>query len=338
MLPVITFFCELETQPLETLFTNPQVIPDLKALNAGISLGILDLSPERAGVVQRLNQAGIPVTAWLLLPKDQGYWFNSTNAAQAARRYADFKAWTAEYDLEWSAIGLDIEPNITETKAVLKDRSKLAPLLLQRLFDPQSLLRAEMAYASLVNCIQTDGYLVESYHIPMIIDERKTSSTLLKRLTGLVDFHANREVLMLFSSFFRPNGDGLIWSYGPQADSIGIGITGGGVDIEGIIDIPPLTWAELTRDLRLAYRLKKPVHIFCLEGCLKEGYLSRLRTFDWEGPVTEPSETYQKVHNVRHLAQAALWAAAHPLPVLAGLFTLGWVFSRLFGRRRKTCC
>lgn len=338
MLPVITFFCELEAQPLETLFTNPQVIPHLIALNAGVSLGILDLSPERAGVVQRLNKAGIPVTAWLLLPKDQGYWFNSTNAAQAARRYSDFKAWTAEYDLQWSAIGLDIEPNITETKMVMKDRSKLVPLLLQRLFDPQSLLRAEMAYASLVSRIQTDGYLVESYHIPVIIDERKASSTLLKRLAGLVDFHANREVLILYSSFFRPNGDGLIWSYGPQADSIGIGNTGGGVDIEGIIDIPPLTWAELTRDLRLAYRLKKPVHIFCLEGCLKEGYLSRLRTFDWEGPVTEPSETYQKVHNVRRLAQAALWTAAHPLPVLAGLFTLGWVFSRLFGRRRKTCC
>src|SRR5512139_2662143 len=103
MLPVMTFFCELESQPLESLFSNPQVIPDLQALNAGVSLGILDLSPERAEVVQRLNQSGIPVTAWLLLPKDQGYWFNSTNASQAARRYADFKVWTTEHNLKWSA-------------------------------------------------------------------------------------------------------------------------------------------------------------------------------------------------------------------------------------------
>ena len=335
MLPAITFFCELESQPLEALFTNPQVIPDLKALNAGVSLGILDLSPERAGVVQRLNKAGIPVTAWLLLPKDQGYWFNSTNVAQAARRYADFKAWSTEYGLKWEAIGLDIEPNINEMKSILQDRSKLFPLILQRLFDAQSCLRAEMAYAGLVSRIQTDGYLVESYHIPVIADERKAGSTLLKRLAGLVDFHANREVLMLYSSLVRPNGDGLIWSYGPQADSIGIGVTGGGVDIEAITNIPALSWAELTRDLRLAYRLKKPVHIFSLEGCVKEGYLSRLRTFDWEGPVTEPVESCQRVHALRRFAQVGLWAAAHPLAVLAGMCLLGCSVSRLFGRRRK---
>ena len=334
MLPSITFFCELEAQALEALFTNPQVIPDLKTLNAGLSLGILDLSPERAGIVQTLNKAGIPVTAWLLLPKDQGYWFNSTNAAHAARRYADFKAWTAQYDLRWSAIGIDIEPDINEMKALSKDQTNLVPKMLQRIFDQQSLLRAEMAYASLVNLIQTDGYLVESYHIPFIIDERKTSSTLLKRLGGLVDFQANREVLMLYSSFFRPSGDGLLWSYGPQADSIGIGSTGGGVDVEGVIDIPPLTWAELTRDLRLAYRLKKPVHLFCLEGCIREGYLSRLRTFDWEGPVTEPEDTFQKVQMARRGAQVVLWSAAHPIHVLVGVLALGWITSHLFGRRR----
>jgi hypothetical protein len=334
MLPVLTFFCELEAQPLEALFTNPQVIPDLKALNAGVSLGILDFSPERAGVVQRLNNAAIPVTAWLLLPKDQGYWFNSTNAAQAARRYADFKAWTAEHDLKWAAIGLDIEPDINETISLTQDRSRLAPTMLKRLFDQQSLLRAEMAYASLATHIQTDGYLVESYHIPFIVDERKAGSTLLKRLAGLVDFHANREVLMLYSSFMRPVGDGVIWSYGPQADSIGIGITGGGVDLQPVKDIPPMSWAELTRDLRLAYHLKKPVHIFSLEGCLNEGYLTRLRTFDWEGPVTEPVESYQKVHAGRQLGQAGLWATAHPLVVMAGICILGCGLSRLFGRRK----
>jgi len=209
--------------------------------------------------------------------------------------------------------------------------------MIQRLFDSQSLLRAEMAYASLANRIQTDGYLVESYHIPMIADERKAGSTLLKRLTGLVDFHANREVLMLYSSYLRPNGEGVIWSYAPQADSIGIGVTGGGVDIEGLNKIPPLTWAELTRDLRLAYRLKKPVHIFSLEGCVKEGYLTRLRTFDWEGPVAEPAESFQKVHAVRRLAQAGLWATAHPLAILAGICVLGCGFTRLFSRRRKCC-
>ncbi len=60
-------------------------------LKASVSLGIIDFSQERASVVSRLNQADIPVEAWLLLPKDQGYWFNLDNASQTITRYAGFK-------------------------------------------------------------------------------------------------------------------------------------------------------------------------------------------------------------------------------------------------------
>ena len=49
----ITFFCELRAQELKKLFEDRFVFDDLKTLNAGISLGILDLSPERANVVKQ---------------------------------------------------------------------------------------------------------------------------------------------------------------------------------------------------------------------------------------------------------------------------------------------
>jgi len=81
--PKLTFFCELESEPLQTLFQNPEVIQDLSALNGTVSLGIRDLSAVRAEVVRRLNDAGIPVTAWLLLPKEQGYYFNIDNYPEA---------------------------------------------------------------------------------------------------------------------------------------------------------------------------------------------------------------------------------------------------------------
>ena len=89
--PNLTLACELAPEPLKELFANKELIDDLKTLKAGISLGILDFSPERVEVVRQLNKAGIPVTAWLLLPKEQGYWFNRDNSYEAIGRYGQLK-------------------------------------------------------------------------------------------------------------------------------------------------------------------------------------------------------------------------------------------------------
>ena len=86
-LPRLTFFCELEPDPLQTLISE-STITCLVDLKAHLSLGILDLSDPRAEVVKRLNSAGVPVTAWLLLPEEQGYWFNLDNVAQATAQMA----------------------------------------------------------------------------------------------------------------------------------------------------------------------------------------------------------------------------------------------------------
>jgi hypothetical protein len=96
--PKLSFFCELEPEPLMGLFTEA-IIQRLISLKATLCLGILDFSPERAAVVHRLNLSGVPVVAWLLLPKDQGYWFNTGNAAQALDRYEQFRLWSAEQNL-----------------------------------------------------------------------------------------------------------------------------------------------------------------------------------------------------------------------------------------------
>ena len=48
-------------------------MPFLAAEGCAVSMGLLDLSPRRAAVVRRLNQSGIPLIAWQLLPRDEGY-------------------------------------------------------------------------------------------------------------------------------------------------------------------------------------------------------------------------------------------------------------------------
>src|ERR1041384_4869454 len=83
--PYLIFACDRQTKELEPLLT-PELISDLKDLGAGIALSTEDFSPERAQVVRRLNAAGVPMTAWIALPKDQGYYVNASTAPQTDRK------------------------------------------------------------------------------------------------------------------------------------------------------------------------------------------------------------------------------------------------------------
>src|SRR5580704_798687 len=68
--PQLNFACQLETAALQSLFSDPDVIRDVRRLNAGITISLIDLSPGRAQVVRQLNSAGVPVSAWLALPSE----------------------------------------------------------------------------------------------------------------------------------------------------------------------------------------------------------------------------------------------------------------------------
>ena len=328
----LTFFCELEARPLRELFADGTVIAELQALGAGVSLGIRDLSAGRAAVVRRLNEAGIPLAAWLLLPEEQGYWFNLENAPEAAAFYARFKAWSVAYDLQWLGVGLDIEPHISEIAKLGAGEWRVLPGIIRRFLDLERFRQAQTAYRRLVRQIRADGYCVDSYVIPVIVDERRVGSTLLRRLTGLIDIEVDREVLMLYSSFLRPNGHGYLWSYAPAAQSIAVGSTGGGVTVGGLDQVPPLSWEELSRDLRLSRVWSDDIHIFSLEGAVREGYLKRLAAFDWAAPIAPPFREFRLVERVRRGLRAVLWAGSHPAVILAGMMGLLWLISRL---RRK---
>ena len=330
--PDLTFFTELDSEALSTLFEDKTILEKLLTLEASLSLGILDLSEQRAEVVKRLNAAGIPVIGWLLLPEEDGYWFNIDNYEKAAARYISFKAWTRKHNLQWAGVGLDIEMNINDLRQVMArhQADRFVATLFQRYLNKNRVTRARRVYQALVNVIRSDGYPVESYHLPIIEEERRGRSTVLQRTLGLVDVQADREVLMLYSSFLRPDGAAVLWSYAPNADSIGVGNTGGGVDVEGVIDLEPLSWEEFSRDLRLCVMRNKPVHIFCLEGCVAQGFLSKLEDFDWDKPVPIP-ERVNKVKMLRTGGAALLWLLERPWVILLTLATfigLGFLFKR----------
>lgn len=336
--PRLTFFCELDAEALQELFTDQTLIEDLLAIKANISLGILDLSPQRAEVVKKLNKVDIPVNACLLLPREQGYWFNLDNATQSIARYQLFRDWTEEYNLNWVAVGLDIEPDIGELEKIVTYKWFSLPSLLRtffrRILDRKRLVFAREVYDNLVSRIRADGYNVDSYQLPIIADERRVGSTFLQRFTGLVDLPVDREIWMLYSSFLRPKGVGYLWSYAPEAQSIGLGSTGGGVYV-GFGDRNPLDWDELSRDLLLSWYWTDDIHIFSLEGCVQQGFIERLKTFEWDRPILFPDEIADAADVSRKAIQSILWITSHFKLILVGLLGIMLSLSVVRRLRRK---
>ncbi len=333
--PSLTFFCELDAIPLQALLADAALLADLKAMGAGISMGMRDLSETRATVVRRLNEVGIPLTAWLLLPEEEGYWFNLNNVAQAVARYDAFRAWSEAHALRWEGVGLDIEPDMREIRQLLRGDRSVIWRVVRRLLDKTALYGVHTRYTALASRIRADGYRVESYHIPFVVDERAVGAQWLRRAVGILDVPVDREVLMLYSSFLRPHGAAVLWSYAPEAEAIAVGSTGGGVTVGGADRIPPLSWEELRRDLLLAHRWSDTLYIFSLGGCVREGYLPRLREFDWSASVEPPLDALPKVERARRTFRALLWAGAHPGTVVVVLAALYWLARRLQRRREK---
>jgi hypothetical protein len=317
--PHLTFACELDPERLTELFADGSVIGNLQALQARVIIMVSDLSDERAAVIKQLNQAGIPLVGVPLFPAEEGYYFTVENAPRAAARYQEWKAWSAQEQLRWDWVGLDIEPEARFYEQIMANPWRLPAMLLPRLRDHQAPSRAREAYAALVERIHQDGWQVENYQFPLIADERKTGSTLVQRLLGLVDVPTDREVWMLYNSFLRTLGPGILWSYGPEAEAIAVGTTGGGPDIPGHPQMPALGWEEFARDLRLARRWTDQIYVHSLEGCVWQGFLERLRGFDWS--VTGPPSTTRAAAGIRRLLQAGLWCSAHPRE--AGLIAVG---------------
>lgn len=306
----LSFACELGRRRLVEVFSDGSVIEDLKAMGARVVLMLSDFSAERAEVVRELNAAGIPVVAVPLVPAEEGYYFTADNPSLAARRYDEWKRWSAREGLVWEGLGLDIEPDVRIYQQIAENPRRVLPILLRGLRDRDRPRRASAAYNALVERMRADGWTVENYQLPPLADERRVGSTLLQRLFGLVDVRTDREVWMLYSSFFGSLGPAVLWSYGPDAPAIGVGSTGGGPDIPGSPQVPKLTWEELARDLSLARHWSDDILIHSLEGCVDQGFLPRLRSYTWR-PVSRPALA-SVGQAFRSALRGLLWVSAHP--------------------------
>jgi hypothetical protein len=307
------------------MFSTTTVLADLADLGAGVSLALPDLSPKRAAAVRRFNEAGVPVTAWLVMPKAQGYFFNAGNVAAAARRFEEFAAWSVEYGLRWAAVGLDIEPDFDELRTLAHGRVlRLFSVLTARSLDYRRILRARTAYQDLISRIRSSGYRVEVYQLFFMADERRARSTLLERLLGVVDVTAERNCLMLYTSFHHSWSASVIQVYGADAGCIVVGSTGGDSPLDS--GFAPLSWDELLRDLRAARQWTNEIGVYSLEGCVRQGMLSRLKDVDWRvepapGPTAWQPGAIRRGLSFVFLADRYGYAVAAILVALLALWT-----------------
>lgn len=307
--PLLVFACDGSVSDLEKLFSEPGVLSDLEQLHAGVSVATPELSAERAALVQMLNHAGIPVRAGLSLPAEQGYYVNADNAREAAARFRDFENWTQAYGLHWAAIGLDIEPKVQDFDAIrYGSKWRVARILVARYFVGGHVQRARESYNRLIRRMQAGGYTVETYQFPFIADERKVHSTLLERLSGIVDVRGDREALMVYTSFHPALDSALIWEYGPEAQAIIIGTT---VGPENNPHFAPLHWDSFLRDLLVAHHFSDVIGVYNLEGCVRQGFLGRLKTLDWDQSVAIPGDAVRKAEVLRSRIQRAIWIATY---------------------------
>ena len=107
--------------------------------------------------------------------------------------------------------------------------------------------------------------------------------------------------------------------------------TGGGKPKRSIGSSPPIglhpSIDELVRDLRLARHWSDELLIHSLEGCVQQGFLGRLRSFEW-GQAATPPEMAWGAAGLRRVLRGLLWASAHPRPVLSGVAATVWLVSR----------
>jgi hypothetical protein len=277
--PHLTFFVELASQPLAELFARPGVLDFLALGGHAVSMGLLDLTPARAAVVRRLEAAGVPVTAWLLLDVSDGYWLNADNPEHGRARYRETVEWAAREGLRLHRVGLDIEFPRADADLLMREPRRGLLTLLRRRRAVAQVEAAERAYAALVDEIRAAGRSVESYHFPHLLDERQAGSTLLRRTLGLVDVPADSEVFMLYSSYFGRTG---ARAYFADAPCIALGVTGGGVNAGKPEELARLlSWERLEAELLAAAQHATELYVFSLEGCVEQNMLERIASIDW---------------------------------------------------------
>ena len=91
----------------------------------------------------------------------------------------------------------------------------------------------------------------------------------------------------------------------------------------------------LTRALIVARHFTSVIGVYNLDGCLRQGFLPRLKTMDWSQPVVISARAVGKAAGLRRLIFVLLWLASHIIYVaLLFLLMVAWLVWLIVRHRR----
>ena len=137
----------------------------LKDDNHCVALALIDLDLFTAITVKTLNDIGVPVTAWLVLPEEQDYWSNLSNVGDTVYRVNQFIDWMEKNGLSFTGLGIDWEPPIQMHFS--RNGKKVYPrafpeYLKKRNFKAMASLQFELSYVNVTLGIETELYVMPS--------------------------------------------------------------------------------------------------------------------------------------------------------------------------------
>ncbi len=270
------------------------------------------LGPELESMLRSAARMGIPVNAWLLLPEEQGYWFNEENFAQASDYVYEFLDWIEQRHIPLEWIMFDMEMSVDKIRAMREGGlfEVVIPTLKENV-DPEQYERSTQAYAELVRKVQERGYRVTAAAYPMVLDDLRDDDFEIQDAfnTPIVGVAFDEIYFMVYRSTFvqllgiTPGPD-LVYQYALEARQhfgeagvIALGIVGtiGMVSEEGYTEP-----AQLAVDIAAARAGGSArVYIFSLDGMLATGALDAWMILAGTPPrVPEPDDATEQAREI----------------------------------------
>lgn len=169
--------------------------------NNSVSIAMSTLDPPTADAIHRLNESGVRVTPWIVLPEGEGYWTNRSNIDATERRTMDTLEWFSDNNLRLARVGFDIEKPLDYLRAASS-------------FNPSGLLRAARSYRALVReqakrfdpVQRMEGLLHDVTAASQLPTDAYVFPRPLKHLFGGMDIqNADRYVEMVYLSALLPS-------------------------------------------------------------------------------------------------------------------------------------
>lgn len=310
----LSWMTDLPSAHLYQMLSDSSMQADLAMLKPTIRMGMVDLDSSRLELIKLLDSLEVPMTAWLLLPNEEGKSLDWKQSERAKQRYEEFLQWTHDHQLNWSGIALAVVPDAKEQEWLDGQRSRYAEHLFSRMYEEEDLLASRVGYQNLIHQMQADGYLVELYMPAYHLDAQKAGSSATQWITGVPILEADVQIPML--QMDEEHALAMVASYSSEEA------------VKKICLLMPsaqtnsMAWKEAATLVQEAGDDVEEITLYIPDLSRTSEIIPNLARFEWEGVSPLSSSELNKAGARRQKMQRLFDLLRYPKLVLAGLGVL----------------